>query len=78
MLLLINLMYNFSMNKILIADDTKSWLVFHEATIRNIFGNYFEITTAGCAKEALNIAKRNAANPFGIIGLLYVPFNLPS
>lgn len=60
-------MYNSSMNKILIADDTKSWLVFHEATIRNIFGNYFEITTAGCAKEALNIVKRNAANPFGII-----------
>ena len=55
------------MNKILLVDDTKSWIIFHKNTISSIFGDYFQITTADCAKEALNIIRKNISNPFDII-----------
>ena len=55
------------MNRILIVDDTKTWLVFHKTTIESAFGDFFEITTADCAKDALNIIKRNVSNPFDVI-----------
>ena len=53
--------------KILIVDDTKSWLLFHTEIIRNLYGNLFEITTANSAKEALDIIKHNIENPFMLI-----------
>ena len=55
------------MNKILLVDDTKSWIIFHKNTISSILGDYFQITTADCAKEALNIIRKNISNPFDII-----------
>lgn len=55
------------MNKILITDDTRSWLVFHKSTIKSAFGEYFQITTAESAKEALSIIRKNIDNPFDII-----------
>lgn len=55
------------MNRILITDDTKSWLVFHKTTINSAFGDYFQITTADSAKEALSIVRKNINNPFDII-----------
>lgn len=60
-------MYNFFMNRILIVDDTKSWVIFHRNTINTIFGDYFEITVADCAKSALSIIRKNASNPFDVI-----------
>lgn len=60
-------MYNLSMNKILIADDTKSWIVFHKTVIKNVFGDFFEITTAESAKDAINLVKQNISYPFDII-----------
>ena len=55
------------MNRILIVDDSRTWLVFHKNTIEQFYGNFFDITTANSAKEALNIIKRNCHNPFDII-----------
>ena len=55
------------MNRILIVDDTKSWLLFHKEVITDLYKNYFEIIFAESAKEALNIIKHNMSNPFDII-----------
>lgn len=55
------------MNRILIVDDTKSWIIFHKNTINSIFGDYFKITVTSCAKDALNIIRKNISNPFDII-----------
>ena len=61
-------MYNIQMmNKILIADDTKSWLLFHKELIEELYGSFFEITTANSAVEALDIIKHNIDNPFMLI-----------
>ncbi len=54
-------------NKILIVDDTKSWLVFHKKLIEQLYGNIFDITTASSAKEALSKLKANRENPFSLI-----------
>ena len=54
-------------NKILIVDDTKSWLMFHTKLIRQLYGNIFDLTTASSAKEALGKIKSNRANPFSLI-----------
>ena len=53
--------------KILIVDDTKSWLIFHKELINGLFGNLFDITTASSAAEALNIIRHNIDNPFDIV-----------
>ncbi|MCD7878375.1 MAG: response regulator, partial [Candidatus Gastranaerophilales bacterium] len=53
--------------KILIVDDTKSWLVFHKKLINDLYGDLFEITTAESAFDALKIIKHNIDNPFCLI-----------
>ena len=60
-------MYNLFMNKILIADDTKSWLIYHKELIDELYGGFFNITEADSAFNALEIIKRNVLNPFNII-----------
>ena len=61
-------MYNQSMNKrILIADDSMSWLSFHKELITDLYGGLFEIVTANGANEAYDIIRRNIDNPFSII-----------
>lgn len=53
--------------KILITDDTSSWLKFHKELIEELYGNMFEVTTASSAFEALDIIKHNTENPFILI-----------
>ena len=53
--------------KILIVDDTKAWLLFHEELINHLYGETFEITTAGSAFEAMKIIKQNIIEPFSLI-----------
>ena len=53
--------------KILLVDDTKSWLVFHKEVIHSLYGDMFEIATADSASEALNIIRHNTENPFCLI-----------
>lgn len=56
------------MNKrILIVDDTKSWLLFHKDLIQQLYGDLFEIVFANSANEALSIIRHNIGNPFSII-----------
>ena len=61
-------MYNILMTKkILITDDTSSWLKFHKELIEELYGIMFEVTTASSAFEALDIIKHNTENPFILI-----------
>ncbi len=61
-------MYNSFMKiKILIVDDTLGWIEFHKSLIGELYGELFEITTASCAKEAVEIIQKNKDNPFSII-----------
>ena len=53
--------------KILITDDTSSWLLFHKELIEELYGNLFEVTTASSAFEALDIIKHNIDDPFVLI-----------
>lgn len=53
--------------KILIVDDTRSWLVFHRELINQLYGDLFEITTASSAQEAIDIVRHNVQNPFDLI-----------
>ena len=53
--------------KILIVDDTKSWLLFEINLIKEIYGDFFEITAVSSAREAYNIILKNLDNPFHII-----------
>lgn len=53
--------------RILIVDDTLSWLYFHKNLIDELYNDVFEITLANSANEALNIVKKNIENPFDII-----------
>lgn len=53
--------------RILIVDDTKSWLLFHKDVIQQLYSDLFEITFANSANEALSIIRHNTANPFALI-----------
>ncbi len=53
--------------KILIVDDTKSWLAFHKDLILQLYPELFEITLANSAVEGLNIIKHNIESPFSLI-----------
>ena len=55
------------MNRILIVDDTKSWLLFHKEVITDLYKDYFVIRFAEDAKKALDIIKHNILNPFDLI-----------
>ncbi len=55
------------LKKILIVDDSKSWLVFHRELIQEFFGELFEVSTASSAAEAINLVRHNVDNPFNII-----------
>lgn len=55
------------MNRILIVDDTKSWLMFHKETLNQLYGEYFQITFANSATEAIDIIRHNIENPFNIV-----------
>ena len=54
-------------NKILIADDSKSWLAFHIKLIEQLYGKIFDITAVSSAKEALAAAKAQKQSPYALI-----------
>ena len=54
-------------NRILIVDDSESWLMFHKTLIEELYGDLFELTLARLAEEAYNIVRQNINNPFNLI-----------
>ncbi len=55
------------LKKILIVDDTKTWLIFHKDLIEKLYGDLFEITLANSAMEAFNIIRHNIDDPFCLV-----------
>lgn len=53
--------------RILIADDTNSWLYFHKDVISELYGELFDIVTANSAIEALSLIRHNIEDPFCLI-----------
>ncbi len=53
--------------KILITDDTKTWLYFHQETIKELYNDTFDIQMCDSAVQAYNLVQRNKTNPFDII-----------
>lgn len=54
-------------NRILIVDDSESWLMFHKTLINELYGDLFEIITANSAQEAYDIVRQNINNPFNLV-----------
>lgn len=53
--------------RVLIVDDSKSWLAFHRELIQSFYGESVEMYFALSAKEALKIIEENANNQFDLI-----------
>ena len=54
-------------NKILIVDDSQSWLMFHKSVIEELYGDLFELTFASSAEEAYTLLIQNIDSPFNMI-----------
>lgn len=55
------------MKKMLIVDDSASWRIHHETSIRQLFGDRFEIDTANSARAANEKLYLNEDSPYDII-----------
>lgn len=53
--------------RILIVDDTKTWLFFHKEIIRQLYGATFETTICDSATKAMSLINKNMSNPYHII-----------
>lgn len=53
--------------KILIVDDSPSWIAFHKNLISELYPGYFDIVTAESARQALSIVSFSSAEPFDLI-----------
>src|SRR5574344_1360834 len=45
--------------KVLIVDDTSSWIEFHKSCLNKIKSDFFEIETSNSAFDALELIKKN-------------------
>lgn len=55
------------MKKILVVDDTKTWLHFHTELINSFYADKFEIYTCSSAREALKVLHEHLNPVFDII-----------
>lgn len=55
------------LKKILIVDDSRSWLEYHKERLQEILGAQFAIETANCAKEGYDMVYNNLNNPYTLI-----------
>ncbi len=53
--------------KILIVDDSPSWIAFHKNLISELYPDYFDIVTAESARQALSLISYSSSAPFDII-----------
>lgn len=53
--------------KILIVDDSKSWLDYHKSILREIYGDKFEIEIANNAREGYDMIYNNLQQPYSLI-----------
>lgn len=53
--------------KILIVDDSRSWLEYHKEKLQEIFGAQFALETANCARGGYDMVYNNLNNPYKLI-----------
>lgn len=55
------------MKKVLIVDDSKKWVLYHETAVREVFNNEVEIDTASSAKEGVEKLTLFVDEPYDFI-----------
>lgn len=53
--------------KILIVDDSRSWVEYHKSMLEKIYGDKFVIETAICARNGYDMIYNNLKNPYSLI-----------
>lgn len=53
--------------KILIVDDSRGWLDYHQASLKEIYGEEFVLETANSARAGYDIVYNNLKNPYALI-----------
>lgn len=53
--------------KILIVDDSRGWLDYHQASLKEIYGTEFAIETANSARAGYDIVYNNLKTPYSLI-----------
>lgn len=53
--------------KILIVDDSRSWLEYHKENLQKIYGNEFVLETAICARDGYDMVYNNLKEPYALI-----------
>jgi len=54
-------------NKILIVDDSKGWLDFHQVTLKELYADKFVLETADCARKGYDMVYNNLKVPYDLI-----------
>lgn len=60
-------MENKEQKKILIVDDSKSWLDYHQANLEIFYGAEFALERANSAREAYDMVYNNLYDPYKLI-----------
>lgn len=53
--------------KVLIVDDSRGWLDYHQATLKEIYGAEFALEVANSARAGYDIVYNNLNNPYDLI-----------
>lgn len=53
--------------KILIVDDSKGWLDYHQASLEKIYGDEFALEMADSARSGYNMIYNNLKTPYDLI-----------
>lgn len=54
-------------NKILIVDDSKGWLDYHQDVLKKIYGDKFLLETADSARSGYDKVYNNLSNPYSLV-----------
>lgn len=55
------------MKKILVVDDSQSWVSYHKNLLEDIYGDEYIVETALSAKEGYDMIYKNMENPYCLI-----------
>lgn len=53
--------------KILIVDDSRGWLDYHQSALHQIYGNKYELETAISARQGYDMVYNNLNSPYSLI-----------
>ncbi|MEI8128930.1 MAG: hypothetical protein WCG95_04850 [bacterium] len=56
-----------SEKKILIVDDSRGWLDYHQSALKEIYGAEFALEVANSAREGYNMIYNNLKSPYSLI-----------